>query len=868
MNYKKYLPHIVAILILIAASLIYFSPILKGKALPQSDMLQFPSMSKALSDNKKMTGHYGEWTPNLFSGMPSYQIMYDRSGNVLSTVSKPLSLFDSTNTIGVFFLLALGFYVFMICMGVSPWLSLFAGLIYALGSYNIILIDVGHITKAWAMAMMAPVLAGMILTFRKKYLAGFLVFTISLGLQLTFNHIQITYYTLLAAIVLAVSYLVFAIKDKQIKEFSKGIVVLLIGAILSVLPLTGHLLVNNEYLKHTMRGGSELTVHPQKADQNTSQKGLDINYAFNWSYGKGETMTLLIPDYMGGGSADTRISSQDSKQLQNRINAIRSTRPIEQNQQVANQVINSYLQSTYHGEQPFTAGPVYFGAIVIFLALLGFLTLDNKWRWWLLAATILSIILSWGSNFMSFNSWLFYHLPLYNKFRTPSMALVIANVTMCITAILGLKSFLQSEDKKKKAISLYISMAVVGGICLLAWLSPTLFSDFTRNNDQIFAERLGKSFVIALQEDREAMFQADALRSFIFILLSFAILLLYNLNKIKKDIIVVCLVGVLAIIDLWGVDRRYINNDSYRSKTELTPYATNVENNIMTLTEENKISHFRVYDLSKNTFNDASTSYFLPSIGGYSAVKLQRYQDLIDFYLTNTQYKQKDIEDTMLLRKNPVRQLYYQYRNNPNIPTPNLGVLNMLDARYIILSSDNFIENTEALGSAWFVSNIKWAKNADEEILALDNLDTKTTAVVNNQYKDIVKTINNIDSTATIEYVRQFSDDIGHLTYKTKSSTDQIMIFSEIFYKDSWHAYIDGKEVPYFCANYVLRGLYVPKGNHTIEFVCHSNILKTGNTIAWIGSILLILSVVGAICYPIYKKKREQKKSNQKTSKE
>ncbi len=864
MNYKKYTPHIVAILILIAVSVIYFSPILKGKSLPQSDMLQFPAMSKALHDNYKMTGHYGEWTPNLFSGMPSYQIAYDRSGNVFSYITQPLTLFDSTNTIGVFFLLALGFYVFMICMGVSPWLSLMAGVIYALGSYNIILIDVGHITKAWSMAMMAPIFAGMILTFKKKYFAGFLVFTISLGLQLTFNHIQITYYTLLAAIILAVSYLVFAIKDKQIKDFTKSAVILLIGAILSVLPLTGHLLVNNEYLKYTMRGGSELTIHPQKAEQNTSQKGLDINYAFNWSYGKDETMTLLIPDFMGGGSADTRISSQDSKQLQNRINAIRSTRPIEQNQQVANQVINSYLQSTYYGEQPFTAGPVYFGAIVIFLALLGFLTIDNKWRWWLLAATILSILLSWGSNFMAFNSWLFYHLPLYNKFRTPSMALVIANVTMCITAILGLKYFLQSENKKKKTISLYISMAIVGGICLFAWLTPTLFSDFTRNNDQIFTERLGKSFIIALQEDRQAMFQADALRSFVFILLSFVILLLYNLNKIKKDIIVIVVVGVLAIIDLWGVDRRYINNDSYRSKSELTPYATNAENNIMSLTEKNNITHFRVYDLSKNTFNDASTSYFLPSIGGYSAVKLQRYQDLIDFYLTNTQYKQKDIEDTNLLHKNPIRQLYYQYRSNPNIPTPNLGVLNMLDTRYIILSNDNFIENTEALGPAWFVTNIKWVKNADEEILALDNFDAKTTAIINQQYKNIVKSINNIDTTATIEYVRQFSDDIGHLTYKTKSSTDQIMIFSEVFYKDSWHAYIDGKEVPYFCADYVLRGLYVPKGNHTIEFICHSDTLKKGNTIAWVASIILILCIIGTIAYPIYRRKNEKTKINSK----
>ncbi len=859
MNYKKYLPHVLAIILLIVASMIYFSPILGGKILPQTDMLQFPGMYKAQEDNQKMTGNLGEWAPNLFSGMPSYQIAYEKHGNIFDLLISPLNLFDSTHSLGVFFLLALGFYVFMICMGVTPWLALFAGLIYALGTYNIILINVGHITKAWAMATMAPVLAGMILAFKKKYLIGFLVFTISLGLQLTFNHIQITYYTLLTAIVLTASYFVFAIKEKTIKDFAKSSAVLVIGALLSVLPLTGHLLINNEYVKHTMRGGSELTVYPNENKQNVNQKGLDINYAFSWSYGRGETMTLLIPDYKGGGSADTRLHSQDSKQMQNRIRELQSTAPKNQNQQAFQQLANSYIQNTYHGEQPFTAGPVYFGAIVMFLAILGLFVLNNKWRWWLLIATIISIVLSWGSNFMSFNSWLFYHLPMYNKFRTPSMALVIANVTMCIAAIIGLKHFIESENNKRKTLSLYISVAFTGGICLLAWLVPTMFSDFSCSKDAIFERELGQSFITALQEDREAMFRADALRSFIFIILSFVVLFLQDKGKIKKSVITVCVIGLLAVVDLWGVDSRYVNKDSFRYKREFTPIATNAESAILEIVDRNKIDHFRVYDLSKNTFNDASNSYFMPSIGGYSAVKLQRYQDIIDFYLTNTRYNQKDIDDSTLLNNNQVRQLYYQYKDNPNIPTPNFGVLNMLDTRYILLSNDNFIENTEALGAAWFVDNIKWVKNADEEILALDNFAPHRTAIINEEYKDIVKEIAKKDTSAKINIVKEDINDITHLTYKTSSTTDQIAVFSEIFYKDSWHAYIDGKEVPYFRANYVLRGLYIPSGNHTVEFICQSDILKKGNTIAYISSVLIILVLAGVILWPYIKKKRSKK---------
>jgi hypothetical protein len=653
--------------------------------------------------------------------MPAYQIIEGNNGNVMHYFATPLTLGSYSLNAGILFLMALGFYIFMICMGCNPYLALFSGLMYALGSYNIIIIGVGHITKAWAMAMIAPILAGMVLTFKKKYLTGCALFAFSLGLQLTFNHIQITYYTMITAFILGLSYLCFAVKDKQMKDFVKSFLVLICGVIIALMPSASHLMINQEYLKYTMRGGSELTVKPQNVKQEVNNKGLDINYAYNWSYGKGETMTILIPDYKGGGSADSRYE----KLAKNRINEFQSTKPIEQDENKVQQIANQYVGSTYFGEQPFTAGPMYFGAIVVFLALMGVFVLDNKWRWWLLAATILSVLLAWGSNFMAFNSWLFYHLPFYNKFRTPSMALIIANVTLCIMAILGLKAFFENKDEKKRKQSLLISGIVVGGFCLLCAVFPTMFSDFSCSKDDMFAKELGSSFIAALQEDRQNAFTSDSWRSFIFIAIAFFTLFLYNKGKIKKEIIVICIVGLASVIDLWGVDKRYVNDKSFVSKSEAMTIPSNAENSLMQALSTNSPNHYRVYNLTVSPFNDASTSYFFPSIGGYSAAKLQRYQDVIDFYLANTSYKQKDITDTSLLMKNQVRQMFYQYRDNPNIPTPNFGVLNMLDTRYIIVSNDNYIENTEACGAAWFVKDVHWAKDANQEILALDNFNPK-----------------------------------------------------------------------------------------------------------------------------------------------
>ncbi|MBP1645640.1 MAG: putative rane protein [Bacteroidetes bacterium] len=851
--FKKFLPHIIAILIFLAVSAIYFSPILEGLELRQSDMSNFKGMSKELADYKEATGKGASWTNSLFGGMPSYQILGPDTYNVLNTFSKPITLWGYNLNLGVMFLYMLGFYVFVIAIGGNYWLGILAALAYALASYNIIIIEVGHITKAWAMAMMAPIFAGMILVFRKKYISGGALFIIALGLQISFSHIQITYYTMLGGIILAITYFVFAIKDKKIKDYVIGGVVLVLGSFIALIPNSSSLAMNQEYLKHTMRGGSDITVKPKGDTQTKNAKGLTIDYAYQWSYGKGETLTILIPDAKGGGSSDQRYE----KNAKNRISYAQSNPPTRQNDPNINQVMNQYVQASYWGEQPFTAGTVYFGAIIIFLATLGFILIKGRERWWLLIATILSFILAWGNNFLAVNEWLFYNLPFYNKFRTPSMALVLANVTIIILAVLGLKEFFSKQiDNKKKKKALYISAGIVGGISLLCAIMPSMFASFTSTKDSMFEEYLGSSFVQALYEDRKSLFVSDAWRSFLFIAGAFAALYLFALEKVKKEYVVSIVLTVLIVFDLWGVDKRYLTKDNFVKSQETQIYPTSADEEILTQVKENNINHYRVYNLSVNTFNDASTSYFHPSIGGYHGAKLQRYQDIIDFYFLNKNYVQNDLMDEVKLMNNPIRQFFKAYQGQASA---NIGVLNMLDTKYLILPTGDGVKaypNTEACGAAWFVPTIQWAKDANEEILLLDNFNPREKAIVDAKFKSIVKPITSFDSTATIKFERAADNSPEYLKYTTNSNSDAIMVCSEIYYPEDWKAYIDGKEVEYFRANYILRAINVPKGKHVVEFKLESDTFHTYKIISLIGSIIIVLIVLVAILFPFYQKRK------------
>lgn len=864
-NYKKFLPHIAAMVLFIAVGFVYFSPVLDGKKIFQSDMSQFEGGSKDLADYEQATGEKAGWTDGMFSGMPAYQLVMPESYNIFKTISTPITLGGYSFSVGIVFLLMLGFYIFMISMGAKPLISAVAALAYALGSYNIIIIAVGHITKAWAMAMMAPVLGGMIMVFRRKRLAGAAIFTVALGLQINFNHIQITYYTMLAAFVLGICFFVYAVKDKRLKDFAFGCGILVLCAIVSLMPNSSHLKLNSEYVKHTMRGGSELTVKTDKASQSqNNSKGLSIDYAYAWSYGLGESFSVIIPDFKGGGSSDHRLE----KLAERRIQQVQTTRPAQADNPQINSIVNQYVASTYWGEQPFTAGTVYFGAIVCFLALLGFILLDGRMRWWLVGASVLSFILAWGGNAMWINKFLFEHLPFYDKFRTPSMALVIANVTMVMAAFLGLKEFLYGDkDPKKKRTALYVSAGITAGFCLLCAIGiiPSLFMDFSCSKDSVFQTALGDSFIQALHDDRQAAFTSDAFRSFCFIAVAFVIMILFSLNKVKKEIIVVAVIGLACAIDLWGVDRRYLDKSNFQKAYEMTPQSTSAIEGIKQQVENQGINHYRVYNMAVSTFNDASTSYFFPSIGGYHGAKLQRYQEIIDFCLQNRSYVQKDLADTALLANNQLRQFFLQYRNM--VPCPNLGVVDMLDAKFFILPLGEEggvpVYNPEACGAAWFVPEIKWAASPDEEILALDNFNPRRTIVLNKKYKSIVKQGTGFDEQAKIELEPQAVHNPDYKKYTYTSNNDQMAVFSEIYYEGDWKAYIDGVKTPILQADYVLRALQLPKGKHVVEFKFEPDSLGTFTPVNLAGSILITLLVLAAIASPFLKPIIEKRKKAQ-----
>lgn len=806
---KKTLIHCGIILFFFLVAAIYMAPAFDGKVIQQGDTLKVSAMSKEQVDFYEKTGESTTWTSSMFSGMPSYQISAPPQKTVLTPIKSLLVMrpFGWERDIAVVFLYLIGFYVCLIAMGCSPWLSLLGALAFGLGSYNIIIIEAGHITKGWAMAMMAPVLGGMLLTFKKKYVWGGILFTLALALQIHFNHIQITYYTMLIGVILGLVYLVYAIKDKQFKPFLTGICVLLIGSAFAVGSNARHLIVNQEYMKYTMRGGSEISVTPDDLYKDaepksiTATNGLDKDYAFAWSYGKGETYTLLVPGAFGGGSGET--VGTDSEFYKN---------------------FRQKQAPLYWGDQPFTSGPVYFGAIVIFLFVLGLFVVKGPERWWILLATILSILMAWGKNLMGFNSFLFDNLPLYNKFRTPSMSLVMANVTMVILGVLALKTIFDKEnpvDKKKLNIGLYISTGVTAGFILLMMALSGNFS-FSGASDVQMAAQYGNQWDMikdVLVKDRKALFMADSWRSLILILVSAVFLWLYINQKIKQSGIIIGVLSCLVLFDLWGVDRRYLNESNFITEKRIKLKPSQTDQTLDQYAAQFKDEDYRVFDLSVNTFNDSYPSAFHHQIGGYSAAKLRRYQDLIDFYLS--------------------RHI-------------NTNVLNMLNARYVVVPGQGgqpmVQRNPDALGNAWFVDQYQLVDDANAEILALNEFGPADTAIIDKRFASMVQGKNlerDSSSVITMEHQKPYNPD--YVVYKTKTSKEQLAVFSEVYYEPDWRAYIDGKPADYFRANYILRAMVIPAGEHKIEFKNEAPTLHKWDKITLVISILMLAAMAGGL---------------------
>ncbi len=775
-------PHLVAVAFFVILTVIYFAPqVFENKQLPQGDMISSYGMGHDAKEYHEQTGEWSHWSNAMFGGMPYNVTSGVDSKSVFRPIAKWIKCGFNGLTSGVLWLLLLGFYVFMLAVGCSPWLALVGAIAFAFGSYNIIIIDAGHVTKAWVLATMPAIIGGCILSYNKKYVAGFIVALIATGLNVYWNHQQISYYTLLMLIPMAISYLIYSIREKEQKHFWIASLSLILAAVLAVAPAADKLVPTWDYSKETMRGGAVLHG---TADSEAGKSGLNRDYAFQWSYGKAETMTLLIPNFYGGSSH--YALGEDSETYK----TIKKYAGAAQAKQFVNAV------PTYWGDQPFTSGPVYAGAIICFLFILGLIVVPQKERWWLLAATVIGILMSWGRNFPGLNNWLFDHLPLYNKFRTPSMSLVITTTAMAMMAMLAMKEVVERRVTLKQ---IGIAGGISVGLCLLFVLFPGIVGSFTAGVDTQMPDWLRP----ALIADRRVMLTSDAWRSVVLILVSTVAMVVYLRAEKMKSVVVIAIVGALILGDLWAVDKHFLNDSHFVPKKR--QLITMTENDKQILAD--KDPDYRVLNLASNTFNESRTSYYHKSVGGYSPAKLRRYQDIIDYYFSSR---------------------------------INMNVLNMLNTRYVI-TQQGVQRNPEAFGNAWFVRATEWVNTPNEEIEKIGDADLKAVAFVDTCWQSKLKGELAMIQPGKIMLTRYANP--GNLFYESESTEAGLAVFSEVYYK-TWRAFIDGDEVPVLRANYILRALEIPAGKHQIEFRCEDQLLMKMQIVSIVSSILAVLIMI------------------------
>lgn len=793
--FNRFYPHLISIILFIALSYTYFLPQIEGKEIQQGDKTTYLGMSKEVRDFRDETGEEALWTNSMFGGMPAFLISVQYKNNLVKYVDQLLKFMG--RPANQLFICLLGFYISLLIFGAKPWLSTVGAIAFAFSSYYFIVIAAGHNSKVFAIAYMSPIIAGIYLTYRGKVLLGASITAIFLTLQLLANHLQITYYTLLIVVVYGIVELIYTINEKDYNRFLKATGVLIIAAVLAVGSNFSSLWTTYEYGKYSMRGETELTK-----DEANKTSGLDKDYATAWSYGIDETLTLLIPNFKGSGG-DVNLGKNS---------AVYEFFETAQGPRYAAQVVE-HFPYLYWGAQPFTSGPVYVGVIIIFLFVLGIYLLDPKIKWWLISATVLSIILAWGKNFPLVTNFFLDYIPGYNKFRAVSMTLVIAQFTIPLMAMLALKKVMDGSVEKQKLMKAFKnSIYIVGGVALFFALLPGLFFDFSAESDQRIIAQGGQALVDAIREDRKAFLQRDAFRSLIFILLSAGVIWAYISGKLKTKYSLLAM-GVLILVDMWAVDKRYLNDNNFVSKREAKqPFKTTRADQQI---NQDKDPNFRVLNVAVNTFNDASTSYFHKSIGGYHGAKMQRYQDLID----------------------------YQISQN------NMDVLNMLNTKYFIVQGqDNqpvAQRNPEALGNAWFVENYRVVPDADAEIDALSDFNPEKEAIVDKRFAHFVEGQEfTKDTSSSIKLV---SYKPNHLVYEAKCAEEELAVFSEIYYPKGWNAFIDNEPTDHFRVNYVLRAMVIPEGNHTIEFKFKPKSYYTGNKISLASSIILLILFVAIL---------------------
>ncbi|KQB99605.1 hypothetical protein [Pedobacter sp. Hv1] len=807
--------HVAILAAFLVICFVYFSPVLQGKAPLQNDVVQSKAMQKEIMDYKAKDGTAPLWTNQMFGGMPAYQIWaqyaYNGATYGIALITKALP-----NPVGTVFLLLIGAYFLFIVLKVNPWLAAAGAIAFAFTTYNFVLIATGHSNKALAIGFFAPIIAGIILTMRGKYYLGASLTALFLALEIRSNHVQMTYYLFLSILIFIGIEVYQAYKSKTLPVLGKAIGFLSLAVVLAVMVNASLLWTTSEYAKETNRGKSNLTSTSTQKDA-----GMTKEYAYGWSQGVGESFTFLISDLYGG-SSDRKLD--DKSEVYKTLTEVGATP--EQAIGLAQQL------PPYWGEKPGTSGGYYFGAIVCFLFVFGLFIVRSRLKWWVLATTILFMLLSFGKNFPLISDLFYDYFPLYNKFRAVESILAVVGLMVPILAFLAVKEAQEGNIEQKVLVKkLTWAAGITGGFCLLVAIAPTIFFNFKTSGHADFVQQLssvvqnnelGQKVANALVKDRISLAQTDAIRSFLFILVGFGIVWAFITKKMNMQL-AFGLLTLAVLIDMWQVDRRYLNNTNFENKSTLANYFQ--PRDVDTFIMADKDPDFRVYDQTISTFSNASTSAFHKTIGGYHAAKLKRYDELIE----------------------------HQFGKSVN-----MDVLDMLNAKYIITQdpqngSYKMQRNNTALGNAWIVSGVQFAKNADEEMKAISSFDPKKDAIVDVQYKKLIDTTRlGADPSAFIKLESYHPD---HLVYSYSAPRDIIAVFSEIYYDKGWNMYVDGVKKDYFRADYVLRAAQLVAGNHKVEFKFEPTSYYVGEKISLAGSILLLL-FLGFAGYTETKKKK------------
>ncbi|MGN6803013.1 MAG: YfhO family protein [Ginsengibacter sp.] len=831
-NFKKLLPHIVAVIVFLVIAVVYTKPVFQGKVPQQSDTQQWHAMAQQSFEFKDKYGHFPLWTNSMFSGMPAYQIAFDPRTKITVGYLSSVVTLGLPEPTSFFFLACICFYFLCVVAGANPWVGILGALAYAYSTFDPIIVSVGHNTQMISLGYAPAVLGGLLLLYKRKYLAGFAITALFSSLLIAQNHVQIVYYTLIIAVIMTIAYFIRSYQEKQFPVAIKSAALGLLAGIVGLACCAVAMMPTYEYAKESMRGGkSELT---QEVQGNKTKGGLDKDYAFSFSLGIDETLTFMVPGLYGGSNggneyhAPTKFSDEYSQ-----LGA------------PEDQAIQLEDHFSYWGEQQGTSGPVYLGAIICFLFIFGIVYLKSWYKWWLIAASILGVLLAWGYNFSTFNYFLFDYLPFYNKFRAPTMALVIPQLCFPLMAVLLITKLLQKDLDLAEAWKKFKTTTIITGVILVLLAFFYISSSFTGPKDttirQSFkqsmlrtapgqqvppqmeqqAEQVSHNLIDAIQSDRKSLMGKDLFRSFILIGLAALLIALYLKKKLSAQILVGGLI-VLTAYDLLGVALRYLSSDNYVEPEDYqSAYVPSPAVN--QILKDPDHANFRVFNETVDAFNDATTAYHLNTVGGYHPAKLGLYNDIITHQLAKG----------------------------------NMQVFDMLNTKYFIVQNPQTGKpqaelNPGAFGNCWFVKGIKYVDNADQEMAALDSTDLRDTAVVENKFKSQISSQPKHDSIGYIKLVQNLNDKID---YRSSSASPEFAVFSEIYYPKGWNAYIDGNKANYVKTDYVLRGMLIPAGNHEIEWRFEPKSFSTGRMISIIANILVALLIIATIVFYAVKKK-------------